>query len=151
MSPRVFTQTRVIKWGECDPAGIVYTPRILDYAMETVEAWYRDVLGVPWVKLNAELHLGSPMVHATIDFKKPVRPDRPLHMRLRISALGRSTIGFDIMGENAAHEAHFHVRMKACIVDLRTYRPTAIPPEFRAKAEAYLTAKPHAHGEESRK
>ena len=61
MSPRVFTQTRVIKWGECDPAGIVYTPRILDYAMETVEAWYRDVLGVPWVKLNAELHLGSPM------------------------------------------------------------------------------------------
>jgi 4-hydroxybenzoyl-CoA thioesterase len=142
MSHRTFTQTRIIKWGECDPAGIVYTPRILDYAMEAVEAWYRDALGVPWVELNANRRLGSPMVHASIDFKKPVRPDRALHVHLRIAALGRSTIAFDIVGENDAAEPHFHVRMKACIVDLRDYRPTAIPPAFRAKAEAYLMTRP---------
>ena len=42
-----FTVTRTVKWGDCDPAGIIYTPRVLDYAMEIVEAWYREVLGVP--------------------------------------------------------------------------------------------------------
>ncbi len=50
-----FTVTRTVKWGDCDPAGIIYTPRVLDYAMEILEAWYREVVGVPWLVLNPEL------------------------------------------------------------------------------------------------
>ncbi len=34
-----FTVTRTVKRGDCDPAGIIYTPRVLDYAMEALEAW----------------------------------------------------------------------------------------------------------------
>ncbi len=37
-----FTVTRTVRWGDCDPAGIIYTPRVLDYAMEILEAWYRE-------------------------------------------------------------------------------------------------------------
>ena len=35
---RPFTVMRTVRWGDCDPAGIIYTPRVLDYAMEILEA-----------------------------------------------------------------------------------------------------------------
>ena len=55
-----FSVRRTVIWGDCDPAGIVYTPRVLDYAMEILEAWYREVLGVSWLKLNREMGMGAP-------------------------------------------------------------------------------------------
>ncbi|MDH3966294.1 MAG: acyl-CoA thioesterase, partial [Rhodospirillales bacterium] len=66
--PSAFNVTRRVKWGDCDPAGIIYTPRVLDYAMETLEAWNREVLGVPWMKLNWEMSMGWPTVRAELDF-----------------------------------------------------------------------------------
>ena len=32
-----FTIRRRILWGDSDPAGIVYTPRVFHYALETIE------------------------------------------------------------------------------------------------------------------
>ncbi len=40
-----FAVTRTVKWGDCDPAGIIYTPRVLDYAMEILEALVPRGLG----------------------------------------------------------------------------------------------------------
>ncbi|MGA8291299.1 MAG: hypothetical protein WB820_02120, partial [Rhodoplanes sp.] len=34
-----FTVRRIVNWGDCDPAGIVYTPRVLDYVCETIDAF----------------------------------------------------------------------------------------------------------------
>ena len=60
VQPTAFQVTRRVSWGDCDPAGIIYTPRVLDYAMETLEAWNREVLGIPWIKLNREMSMGMP-------------------------------------------------------------------------------------------
>ena len=32
-----FTARRRILWGDSDPAGVIYTPRIFHYAIETIE------------------------------------------------------------------------------------------------------------------
>ena len=132
-----FVHSRIVKWGDTDPAGIVYTPRVLDYAMEAVEAWYRDVLGTPWRKLNVERKLGSPFVKASVEFVKPIQPDQKLDVALVVASIGRSTLTFAMEGRGERGAVHFRATMKACIVDLKDYRPTPLPPDFRAAAEAY--------------
>lgn len=32
--PALFVSRRQVRWGECDPAGVVYTPRFSDYVVE---------------------------------------------------------------------------------------------------------------------
>ncbi len=36
-SGKPFSIKRMVRWGDCDPAGIVYSPRVFDNAVETVE------------------------------------------------------------------------------------------------------------------
>ena len=38
-----FVHRRVPTWGETDGARIVYTVRFVDYAMDAIEAWFREV------------------------------------------------------------------------------------------------------------
>ncbi len=142
--PRAYVQRRIVKWGECDPFGIVYTPRILDYALEAAEGWYRDVVGVPWSALNAERRMGSPTVHAAIDFLRPVVCDQSLALKLRVTELGRSTVVFQIAGDSGASAAvsHFRVRLKICLIDLTRLRPVAMPDDFRARILAFHGRRP---------
>ena len=40
-----FTTTRTILFGDCDPAGIVYTPRIAYFVIEAIHEFLSDRLG----------------------------------------------------------------------------------------------------------
>jgi len=33
----MYQTKRMVRWGDCDPAGIIYTPKAIDYALETIE------------------------------------------------------------------------------------------------------------------
>ena len=35
----MYQTKRMVRWGDCDPAGIIYTPKAIDYALETIENW----------------------------------------------------------------------------------------------------------------
>ncbi len=89
-----YVQRRIVQWGECDPAGIVYTPRFLDFVLEAMEGWQRQVLGVDWTKLNSELAMGMPVVHAELDFHSPLRGGDELDLEVTVARLGRSSIAF---------------------------------------------------------
>ena len=80
-----FAVTRTVKWGDCDPAGIIYTPRVLDYAMEILEAWYREVVGVPWLVLNRDMGLGAPTVRAELGFFDAPYSDQDMVIRLVVA------------------------------------------------------------------
>ena len=41
-----FIYHRRVAFGECDPARIFFAPRAVDYAVETVEVWFNEVIGV---------------------------------------------------------------------------------------------------------
>jgi len=41
-----FELDRRIGWGDCDPAGILYTPNAGRLAMETLDAFFAEAVGV---------------------------------------------------------------------------------------------------------
>ena len=138
MQPLRVSQT--VSWGHCDPAGIIYTPRVLDYAMETLETWNREILGVPWVKLNRDLSMGFPTVKAELDFMKPPAVDDVVTLKLDVIAIGRSSLTTLVTGQDSAGEDYFRVRIVSCLISVPDYTSKEIIPEFRQKILAYQAA-----------
>ncbi|MBP7065580.1 thioesterase family protein [Ferrovibrio sp.] len=137
---RPFTVARVVQWGEADPAGIVYTTQFLDYVMETVEAFWRERIGVSFYQLHQQHHLGSPTVSSRLDFQKPLRSGEAFTVELRIPRLSRSTITFSILGRNLAGEGCFTGELVSCIIDDQKVRSVAIPDWIRQPIETYRAA-----------
>lgn len=138
--PTAFNVTRRVSWGDCDPAGIIYTPRVLDYAMETLEAWNREVLGVPWIKLNREMSMGMPTVRAELDFLAAPAPDEDVVTELRVEQVGRSSITFLITGDDGNGRAFFRVKVTSCLISRPAFKPTPIPDDLLERIHDYRKA-----------
>ncbi len=147
LESRPFTVTRTVRWGDCDPAGIIYTPRVLDYAMEILEDWYRDVVGVPWLTLNREMSIGAPTVRVEMDFLAAPAPDQDVVLDLLVAEMGRSSITFLVTGRDRAGKAYFRAKLVSCFISRPAFKPIAIPPEIRSRIEAYRTDCDREQGE----
>jgi 4-hydroxybenzoyl-CoA thioesterase len=132
---------RRVQWGDGDAGHIVYTARFLDFVMEALEEWWRQVLGVDWYQLNLELGMGSPVVHVELDFRAPVIPGDVLAMEVRVVRLGRSSITFDVRAR-LADEARerFSAHMISSMIDNKRTRAIPVPKDFRARIEHYMRA-----------
>jgi len=135
-----FVQRRRVRWGETDPAQIVYTPRFLDYAVEAVESWFAEILGIDWFRLRTDMGLGSPMAHASLDFHKPLFPHQEFAVTVLVENAGRSAIDFRIEGHRLDGTHSFTARLVAVIIDAARIRSVAMPADFRARIEAYRNA-----------
>ena len=129
-----------VPWGDCDPAGIIYTPRVLDYAIETFEVWNRDVLGTSWMKLNHELSMGFPTVRTEIDFLNAPVCDDVIVLELNVDKLGASSLTSIVTGHNGDGKIYFHVKIISCLVDMPQMTSKQIPDEFRQRILAYQAA-----------
>lgn len=137
---RPFFAERIVQLGECDPAGMVYTTQFLDYVMETLEAFWRRVVGFDFQQLHLRHHLGSPTVRSHLDFQLALKAGEPFRVELRITAISRATIAYDLRGVNMAGQTCFTADHVSCIVDADKLKSVTIPPFIREKMQAYQQA-----------
>ena len=135
-----FSVKRIVNWGDCEPARMIYTPRVIDYAVEAVEAWYREVIGISWMRSNFTMDTSLPTVHLECDFIRPPHPESEIDMRVRVERLGKSSITLLVDGLNDDGEPYFKVKLVTCYISLGGLKPIAIPDDFRAPIAAYQAA-----------
>ena len=140
ISAAPYVQRRIVQWGECDPAGVIYTPRILDFVLEAVDGWLRQVLGADWHKLKTELGMGMPTVHASLDFMSTLKASDELDVEVRVARLGRSSIEFKFTGKVEPEREVFTCTLVTALVDSARFKAISIPPEFRQRIQAYIQA-----------
>ncbi len=138
--PHPLALTHRVRWGDCDPAGIIYTPKVLDYAVEVVEVWNREVLGASWMKLNFEMGMGTPTVRAEVDFITPPAPDHEIISEIRVEKLGTSSITFLIQGRDEDGTDIYRARLVSCLISRPGFKATPFPDDFRARITAYRKA-----------
>lgn len=129
-----FVHRRQITWGDTDTARIAYTARYLDFAMEAVEAWFRDRLGTDWYRLNVERAVGTPFVHVALDFRSPLTPRDALDTTVRLVRLGGSSLRFALAGR-AGERLAFEAALVCAFVDTTAMRPIPAPDDFRPALE----------------
>lgn len=86
----VFRHLIHARFGDCDPAGIVYFPRFFDWFHQAMEAWFGACLDLAYHDLLKTR--GLPAVHTEADFKAPVRFGDRVDIELRVGRIGGSSI-----------------------------------------------------------
>jgi 4-hydroxybenzoyl-CoA thioesterase len=135
-----FSMKRIVNWGDCDPAGMIYTPRAIDYAVEAIEEWYREVVGISWMHINFTMDTCLPTVRVECDFIHPPYPRTEIDMQVRVESLGKSSLTLLIDGLNDDGEPYFKVKLVTCFVSRSEFKPVDTPGDVRAPIAAYQAA-----------
>ena len=135
-----YIYTRTPGWSETDAAQIIYTVKFVDYAMEAIEYWFRDVFGLDWFTMNTEKDMGTPFVKLEMDIKSPLTPNDELVMRVLVERMGRSSLTFAVIGHRNGEELCFESRFVCSMVKKSTMKSIEIPPDLRQRVEDYMVA-----------
>ena len=134
---KTFDTQLQVRFGDVDPAGIVYFPKIYDYVHEAFEDLWEVHVQARYYQLLLEQRIGFPLVHSEVGFKKPLRfGDRPI-VRVSCWKLGRTSIGLHyrfFVGD----DVHVDAKMSVVCVDLENMKPIPVPDGFRRRFEEIM-------------
>lgn len=80
-----------VRFGDIDPAGIVYYPKLVDYTHVAVEDFF-DRMGIDYSRLLAEHGLGLPTVRLEMDFLRPLRYGDRVDVVSTVERLGETSV-----------------------------------------------------------
>jgi 4-hydroxybenzoyl-CoA thioesterase len=87
-----FVQERIIEWGDCDAAGIVYYPNYFRWIDGCFHALGRDA-GFDQMSLGRDHGLiGTPLMESSLKFASPGRYHDTLRIAATISRMGASSL-----------------------------------------------------------
>lgn len=134
---KTFVTQLDVRFGDVDPAGIAYYPRIFEFIHQATEALWDVHVGRRYFYLLSEEKLGFPLVASHVDFRHPLRfGDRPV-VKVTAFKVGTSSLGLDYVFSVDDVEC-VHARMTVVCVDLDGLRSRPIPTEYRVKFEELL-------------
>jgi 4-hydroxybenzoyl-CoA thioesterase len=124
-----------IRFGHCDPAGIVYFPQYLVMLNGLLEDWFTDGLGVSYAELLGPRRVGTPTVRLECDFTAISRPGDEVRLCLRVERLGGSsmTLRFACL---AGGEVRLSAQQVLVFTSLDTHRAIPIPADVRHAIES---------------
>jgi len=131
LKPGLWSTPIKIRFGHCDPAGIVYTPRFFDIFNVAIEEWYGERLGISYYELIGPRRTGLGYVNAHGDFFQPVRMGETLDVAVDLERVGNASFALTLhafLGDNEALRGRFTV----VTTDLNQHRSKPIPDDLRA-------------------
>lgn len=137
-----FEAIRVLRFGDCDPAGIAYFPRYFDLLNGVVEDWWGG-MGVPWNMLFLQRRIGLPTVRFEVDFRAPAFLGDQLLFCLAITRIGKRSVGLEhiVRRESATL---WQAKQILVATSLETHKSISWPDDIRAALVSFQEA-PHAH------
>ena len=90
VSPVPFVHRLRVRYGECDPQGIVFNANYLLYVDVAFTELWREAVG-PWHEMN-DAGFDCVVADVHLSFKAPARVDEEIDIGMAITRLGRSSI-----------------------------------------------------------
>jgi len=129
------TELRV-RYAETDRMGIVYYANYLVWC-EVGRVEYMRALGGSYADLEAQGY-GLAVAEATVRYLAPARFDDPVRIETTLAGVRSRAVSFDYVISHAETGTRFATAHTALVSIDRTGRPTALPPEFRARLQSAL-------------
>lgn len=128
----VFMRERLIRFSDCDPAGIVFYPQYFVMFNGLVEDWVDEGLGVGFRKLIVERRIGLPTVRLEADFRAVSRMGDKVLLQLRVERLGGRSITLDSRCIAAADgEVRMQMRQVLVATSLQSHEAVEIPADLK--------------------
>ncbi len=126
-----FTTTRTVLFGDCDPAGIVYTPRIAYFAIEAIHEFLSHRLGGEGLRKVFAMGVLPPARALSIEFLAPMTWDEVITLEVRSETPGATSFSFAVEGRQASGEVTFRAAMTQVCICPESRQPTALPEALR--------------------
>ena len=137
---RVYRKDIVVRFTDCDPAGIVFYPRYLEMFNDLVEGWFREELNFSFNEIVTWRVWGLPTVHLEVDFVAPSIFGEVLSATLSVRSLGTSSINLEISLHGRDGVARVRGKVVLVLTDRSVGRAIPIPEEVRARIALFQGA-----------
>ena len=128
---------RRVKWGDCDPAGMVYTVMFSEFVISTAELFYSSLLGGPAYTKMTALDCTTPTRALAFDFRQSLAVDDEFDVEVRVADVRTHTYVLEMTGRKANGDVLFLATLTPICMPPHERRAMEIPAVFRAKPEAY--------------
>ena len=135
--PEPFVQELRVRYGECDPQGIVFNANYLLYFDVAFTELWRAAVG-PWQEM-VERGVDVVVAEINVRFRAPARFDDVLELHARIERLGTSSMTTEI---DIVRDGRVLVegRLRHVCVDAATWEKTEIPAWIRDGLQPFTAA-----------
>ena len=127
-----YTASIKVRFGDIDHAGIAYYPNLYHYFHIAFEEFFEGYVGTPYPEILDKERLGFPVVKVETEFLKPIRYGDTLDITLTIPRIGTSSVEILFTAVRRGDTSPCIVNKQTVVaVDMRTLRPTPLPPRYR--------------------
>jgi 4-hydroxybenzoyl-CoA thioesterase len=134
-----FSMPITVRFGDCDPAGIVFYPRYFEMFNNTVEEWCAVGLGANFRELVMERGLGLPAVSIQTDFIATSTLGDKLTAQLCVVKVGNSSLTLTVRLIGDGGEERVRARMVLVLIDIKQASAVRIPDAMRERIAHYCT------------
>ena len=99
-----FSTRITVRFGDCDPAGLVYYPAIFNYFHVAMEEFFAARCGTSYERLMRERRIGFPTVNAQAEFFAPMVYGDEIEIEVSVSRVGTSSATFVYSARRAADQ-----------------------------------------------
>lgn len=131
---------RRVKWGDCDPAGVVYTPVFSEYVISAAELFYGALFGSSPQHAKHEQGFGTPSRALAFDFRLSLRPDDDFEITVQVAAIHSRSYVLEVTGRTLGGAVIFVATLTPVCVARDERRSIEIPPAFREALLNYQAA-----------
>lgn len=121
------TVRRRVLWGECDPAGVVYTPRFAEYTASARDYWFRHVLGHLDRPHPSRQQVVFPMRAMNFDFRGMIAPDETFDMVVTLGEVRTRSFTLAITATHERGHSVFNAGLTQVAFDQAAGAAVAIP------------------------
>lgn len=100
-----FTTRITVRFGDTDPAGLVYYPNLFHYFHVAMEEFFAARCGISYDRLMALERIGFPTVNVQAEFLLPLVYGDVAVVEVVVSAVGRSSATFEYSIRRACDDA----------------------------------------------
>ncbi|CAH1664044.1 acyl-CoA thioesterase [Chelatococcus asaccharovorans] len=136
LPPGIWRCPLAIRFGHCDPAGIVYTPQYFHLFNTVLEDWYGQALGTSYYGLIGSRRIGLGYAHASADFATPARMGETLEVAVVVDAVGRSSVTLCLHAFKNGIECA-RANFVTVVTSLIDHKAMLVPDDLRSAFEAY--------------
>ncbi len=127
---------RRVMWGECDPAGVVYTPRFADY-LAAAFGWFERVVLAPVNGEDGGPAVATPMKALSLEFSRTLRPNDIFDMAVHVEEVRDRTFDLRITGKSPDGALLFAGSLTPIFVSLPDFGRVEMPKSMQRALHAY--------------
>lgn len=139
-----FTVRRIVRWAECDPAGVVYLGNFPEYLISAVHLFRDCLFGVGWISNDRRGGYQAPGKAISMVFQSSLWPDEVFDMSVYVGALRKRTMNLLVQARRADNGKNvFAGRVTSIFVTMDDREKTVgMPDAIRRDLERYQLENP---------